>query len=338
MKLIIVAGGTGGHIYPGIAIAEKLSKKADVLFIGSYEGLEKDLIKFPIKLIHARGLLRKISWKAISAPFMAIWGYIDAIKILKKFKPDWVISMGGYVSFPVIVAAKLLRIPILLHEQNVLPGATNRFLSKFADIVTLSFSESEKYLKGTVTGNPVRESILSLSKKESQEFTILVFGGSQGARSINMAIGDQIEKLKELNVKIIHIAGKRDYAFLNKHDYPFYHMLSYMYNIEEGYREADIVISRAGATAIAEILACGIPSILIPFPYAAENHQEFNARAVEKHGAAIILNDSDLDDMSKVIGSLIQDRDKLKKMSLAAKDLSRIDAAENIIRLLNAKN
>ncbi len=338
MKVIIVAGGTGGHIYPGIAIAQKLKEKAEVLFIGSLEGLEKDLIKFPIKLIHARGLLRKISWKAISAPLMAVWGIIDSLRYLREFRPDWIISMGGYVSFPVIIAAKMLKIPVLLHEQNVLPGATNRFLSKFADVVTLSFSESKKYIKGVVTGNPVRESILKLKKINGKQFTVLIIGGSQGARSINVSVGDQIDNFMKLNIKIIHITGTRDYDILKKHNYPFYHMLSYMYNIEEGYKEADIVVSRAGATAISEILACGLPSILIPFPYAAENHQELNAKVVEKYGAAIKLSDQDLGKLSKVIGSLITDQNKLIKMRESAKKLSRNNASESIIGLLNAKS
>jgi UDP-N-acetylglucosamine--N-acetylmuramyl-(pentapeptide) pyrophosphoryl-undecaprenol N-acetylglucosamine transferase len=340
MRVIICAGGTGGHIYPGIAIAEEIRSRdpnGQIAFIGSREGLEGELIKregFEIKLISARGLLRKLSYKAISAPFVSLLGFFQSLSILNTFKPQMVVVTGGYVSFPVIAAAKVLNLPILLHEQNVLPGFTTRFWSSFVKILTVSFPETQKYLNGTVTGNPVRQRILKLRRKSAERPTVLVLGGSQGARSVNSALISQIEKLKEYQV--IHITGERDYKILKLPAYPFYQPLPYMYNIEEGLAVADLVVSRAGATAISEILAVGLPSILIPFPYSAEGHQDLNAQVLQTAGAATILADSELNKLADTISNLVKDKARLQDMGAAARKLARRDAAGKIVDLIYA--
>jgi len=236
VRIVICAGGTGGHIYPGIAIAEEIRSrdpKAQILFIGSREGLEEDLVKregFEIKLISARGLLRKISYRALSAPFVSLRGFFQSLSILRSFKPQMVVVTGGYVSFPVIAAAKVLNLPVLLHEQNVLPGFTTRFWSRFVKILTVSFPETQKYLRGTVTGNPVRQRILKLHRRSAERPTVLVLGGSQGARSINHALLSQIMELKAF--RVLHIMGERDYKIFNPPAYPFYQSFPYMYNME----------------------------------------------------------------------------------------------------------
>ncbi|KAF0134177.1 MAG: UDP-N-acetylglucosamine--N-acetylmuramyl-(pentapeptide) pyrophosphoryl-undecaprenol N-acetylglucosamine transferase [Candidatus Saganbacteria bacterium] len=341
MRIVIAAGGTGGHIYPGIAIAEAL-KNHEVLFIGSLEGLEKDIIKnegYKIELIHARALLRKISYQALSAPFIAIAGFFDTVKILKSYKPKAVVVTGGYVSFPVIAAAIFLRIPFVLHEQNVLPGFTNRFWAKRAKLVLLSFEESLKYINGTVVGNPVRKRILSIQRvvedASSSTKRILIIGGSQGALSLNKEIISSLEELKDY--QITHIIGKRDYArILNGLDlskYPNYHAFEYLHSIEDAYKNADIVVSRAGATAIAEILSIGLPSILIPFPYAADGHQDINAEVASKAGAAFILKDKDIKQLPALIKSI--SLSMLNEMKIAASKLVKKDPANKIADLLN---
>lgn len=340
MKVIIAAGGTGGHIYPGIALAEELEQKdpgSEILFIGGKIGPEKTLVQFPIKLINARGLFRKLSWKAFSSPFVSLFGFFEAVKVVREFKPDWVVSMGGYVSLPVVFAAKICRVPVLLHEQNILPGITNRFCSRFAKIVALSFEESLKHMKGIVTGNPVRKKILEAKPEKPKNFTVLIVGGSQGSRSINQKIVSTLEQFDGSGIDLVHVCGTRDYPVIEKKKYPFYNLVPYMYNIEEGLRKADLIVSRAGATAISEILACGKPSVLMPFPYSSEGHQELNARAVEAYGAAVVLHDSELDRLFSVILELSRDKDRLESMRCAALRHSRRDAAGKIVSLLYEK-
>jgi UDP-N-acetylglucosamine--N-acetylmuramyl-(pentapeptide) pyrophosphoryl-undecaprenol N-acetylglucosamine transferase len=342
MKIAIAAGGTGGHIYPGIAIAEELraiDPENELLFIGSYEGLEGNIVKhegFEIKLIHARALLRKISYKAISAPFMTIIAFFEAIYILLSFKPEMLVVTGGYVSFPVICAAVILRIPFLLHEENVLPGITNRIWHRFARVVTLSFEETLEYMDGTVTGNPVRKRILSAKRKTSEKKTVAIIGGSQGAKSINKAVVSQLKNLEDY--KIFHIIGNRDYdkitEFVEYANYPFYHPLSYVNNIEEVLAQSDLVVSRAGATAISEILALGLPSILVPFPYSAEGHQNLNADVLVNAGAAHVLPDSKLKKLSSEISSILSNEDELKNMREAAAKIVKKGAAREIVKLI----
>jgi UDP-N-acetylglucosamine--N-acetylmuramyl-(pentapeptide) pyrophosphoryl-undecaprenol N-acetylglucosamine transferase len=307
LKIAIVSGGTGGHIYPGIAIAEEImvrNPRAEILFLGSKEGLEKEIIPragFKIKFIRARAFLRKISYQALSAPFVAIFGFFQAWVILKKFSPSALISTGGYASLPAVFAARCLSIPIYLHEQNVLPGFTNRLFSRWARRVFLSFEESSCYLKGVVTGNPVRGEIMHAEREKARRdlgfspdaFVVLVMGGSQGARRINQTILQSLSQLK--GVEILHILGERDTRVfagqLSAIHYAFYHPVEYLYNMGKALAAADLVVSRAGATAIAEFLVRGIPMVLIPFPYSAEGHQDLNAQVLVERGAAIKIND-----------------------------------------------
>src|SRR3989338_2850593 len=259
MKTLIVSGGTGGHIYPGIALAQEIRRKdpsAEILFVGSEEGLEKDLIGregYPVKLIKARALLRKLSYKAISAPFVSIIGFWQSLRILKEYSPKVVISTGGYASLPVVLSAKLLSIPIFLLEQNTLPGAVNRLCSRLAKKVFLAFPETIKYLEGVVVGNPVRREIVTADRASARkkfnlqenETAVLIIGGSQGARQINETVFAALRNIPA-RVKILHIVGQRDYKDVKAHNYRAF---SYIYNMAEILAAADVVISRAGATA-----------------------------------------------------------------------------------------
>lgn len=347
MKVIIAAGGTGGHIYPGVAIAEEImvrDPKNEVLFIGKIGGLEKDLIgkeNFKTSLIHVSGITRKLSIKSIIAPFISLFGIFECIRIFLAFKPQFVVLTGGYVSFPAELASKVLGIKTLLTEQNVLPGFTNRLISKFVNYVVLTFEESKKYLDGIVVGNPIRARIKNLKKVQKINKRILITGGSQGAKSLNTEILSALDLFKGQDVDIYHSIGSRDYDTLIKSkdlsNYPFYKPSAYMYNIEEVLASTDFVVSRAGATAITEFLALGIPMILVPFPYSAEGHQDLNAEVVRDAGAAIIVKDSNLTDLPRMILSLIKDDAKLKSMSEAALRMAKPDAAKKIVDLIYEK-
>ncbi|MGB9613093.1 MAG: undecaprenyldiphospho-muramoylpentapeptide beta-N-acetylglucosaminyltransferase [Candidatus Margulisiibacteriota bacterium] len=355
MKIAIVAGGTGGHIYPGLALAcelRKIKPEIEILFLGSEEGLEKELVpreNFKIKIIKARALLRKFSYRSVSAPFVSVIGFFQALRILYSFHPSFLVSFGGYVSFPVVAAAKLLGIPILIHEQNVLPGIVNRLLARWARQVFLSFEESKKYfsfdqLKGYVVGNPIRPEIVSANREDSRkalgfttsDFVVLVMGGSQGARKINEVLLASLPLIEESNLshlKILHIVGKRDISWIDEalatKSYPFYKKVDYLYNVAGALAAADLVVSRAGATAIAEFLARGLPMILIPFPYSAENHQKLNARVVAEHGAAVVI-ENDQFTKEKLFSIICELKPRLKELEKAAKKMAKLDAARKI--------
>ncbi|MDD5382891.1 MAG: undecaprenyldiphospho-muramoylpentapeptide beta-N-acetylglucosaminyltransferase [Candidatus Margulisbacteria bacterium] len=354
MKIVIVAGGTGGHIYPGIAIAQEIRRrepKASILFLGSEEGLEKDLVAregYQIKLIKARALLRKFSYKALSAPFISTVGFFQSLKILKEFSPGVLISTGGYASLPVVLAAKLLGIPIYIHEQNVLPGAVNRFCRRLASKVFLTFKESLQYIQGEVVGNPVRREIIEADRDQARDKLkikgrmILIIGGSQGSRKMNQAIIGALDRLPK-DVQIFHIIGNRDFNWvrqqLDGRKIAGYNPISYLYDMSAVIAAADLVVSRAGATAIAEFLVRGIPMILVPFPYAAEDHQRLNAKVIADNGGAVVVEDSEFkpEKFSELIDGKALDYDKMKAAvrRLATQQLlGRPEAAERIVNFI----
>ncbi|OGC23740.1 undecaprenyldiphospho-muramoylpentapeptide beta-N-acetylglucosaminyltransferase [candidate division WOR-1 bacterium RIFOXYB2_FULL_42_35] len=350
MKIAIVAGGTGGHIYPGLAIAEEVrlrDPKAEILFLGSEEGLEKDLVSragYEIKLIKSRALLRKLSYKAISAPFVSVIGFFQALSILKANAPTVLFSTGGYASLPVVLTARLLGIPILLHEQNVLPGAVNRFCQRFSKLNFLSFPQSLEYMRGEVVGNPVRRKILAGQKDQAckklkldkNKKVVLVMGGSQGAKSINQTVLAALSSLPA-GVQIIHLIGKRDFDWAEHSfkNFPNYFPFAYLDDMQDVLAAADLVISRAGATAIFEFLAKGLPMVLIPFPYAAGNHQLLNAQAIAKNGAAVVVNDQDFtaNKFIELLSSSVLDYDKMRQASLS---LAKPQAAQRIVDFIYA--
>jgi len=352
MKIAIVSGGTGGHIYPGIAIAQEIKGRdpaASILFLGSEEGLEKDLIsseKYPLRLIRSRALLRSFSYKALSVPFISAIGFFQSLRILKSFSPKVLVSTGGYASLPVVLAARVLGIPVILHEQNVLPGAVNRFCRKFAKKVFLSFDQSQKYMPGEVVGNPVRREILEAGRKEarrrlglgSKEKVVLVVGGSQGSQKINETVISSLSRVPA-GVKILHIVGNRDFGWISRYlegkKIGNYLSLPYLHDMADALAAADLAISRAGATAIAEFLLWGIPMILVPFPHAAADHQRLNAGVVVEGGGAVMVEDKDF--TSEKFIDLITDFSlDYDKMSRACRELAKSDAAERIVDFIYA--
>jgi UDP-N-acetylglucosamine--N-acetylmuramyl-(pentapeptide) pyrophosphoryl-undecaprenol N-acetylglucosamine transferase len=307
--------------------------------LGSDVGLEKELIPragYELRLIKARPLKRQFSCQFLSAPLTVLLGCFQARQILKDFRPEAVIAFGGYASLPVMLAAKLLHRPLYLHEQNVRPGLVTRLGRPLAKKLFLSWPESLRYLPGEVVGNPVRRSIVEAEPSKSAATTILVVGGSQGARRLNERVVEIINQLPD-KVRLIHLVGTRDYHQSNWEANARYQPVEYAFEISPYLAQADLVISRAGATAITEFLARGLPMILIPYPYASDNHQQFNAQTVSEAGAALIIKDADLTAAS-LMAAITQCQLNYVKMSQAAKRLAKPEAAERIIKALHDGN
>lgn len=361
MKFVITGGGTGGHIYPALSIAEGLKEEfqsAEILYIGTENGLEKDVVPragYPIKFVYAEGLTRKASLQNVATLFKTMQGIGQSMKIIREFNPDMVIGTGGYVAGPVMLAAVLLRKPTLVHEQNAFPGVTNRLLSRFVDQIALSFEEARKYFKAkhmTHTGNPVRKAILTHSREEgyhnlqldSRKKTIFCVGGSGGARSLNKAMLEFYRYiLKHQDLQLVHVTGKRDYdgqlAAIREEKIelgPRIKVEKYLYHIEDAYAVADLVIGRSGAITLAELTARGIPAILIPFPFSTENHQEHNARALEKAGAAKVILDRELNGQALVatVDEIFTVKGTIEKMRQASLMMGRPDADQRIIQIV----
>ncbi|MGF7185065.1 UDP-N-acetylglucosamine--N-acetylmuramyl-(pentapeptide) pyrophosphoryl-undecaprenol N-acetylglucosamine transferase [Desulfitispora alkaliphila] len=360
MKIIVTGGGTGGHIYPALAICDYFKKKysnVEILFIGTKKGLESDIVPnagIPFKTITVEGLSRSNPLKASKSILKMVKGMVESYSIIKEFKPDVVIGTGGYVCGPVVMVAAMLKIPTAIHEQNAYPGITNKLLAKYAKVICLTYEESKEYFrnaKGKIvtTGLPVREAIMNTTRREAlaklnlaDKPTILIMGGSRGAKSINTAALKVIEEYSyKTDAQVILITGQAGYEEiienLSRIGNPHINrenivLKPYMNDMENAFAVADIIVSRAGATVLAEITAKGIPSILVPYPYAAENHQEFNARALEKGNAAFLILDKDLNGSLLLdnINQLIQDKNRLLRMSNNSKLMGKPDAIEKI--------
>ncbi len=358
VKVVFCAGGTGGHIYPAIAVALRLKQNNrlnEIFFFVSGKEIEKSIFSqnyFFVKEIPSAKAADFFSIKFPISLLKSIIGFFVSFFELSKIKPDVIVSMGAYSSIPSVIAAWFLRIPIILHEQNAVVGKANKFLSRFAKKIALSFEESAQFLQNqqqklVITGNPVREEFLFIdkSKKNPEDFTILVLGGSQGSMAINSAVVDMLflEDFQKSKIKkIIHITGYKGYRdvlgktkLFRKNDFK-YEVLPYAEKIWQYFSEADLVISRAGATAISEIIACSLPSILIPYPYAAENHQQKNAEILEKNGAAIVLLQEQLSAKAllDIINSLKNNADLLRKMSVSSGLLFKKNAVKDLIQII----
>jgi UDP-N-acetylglucosamine--N-acetylmuramyl-(pentapeptide) pyrophosphoryl-undecaprenol N-acetylglucosamine transferase len=357
MRVIIAGGGTGGHIFPAVSIAEEImetDKNNEILFIGTKRGMEGKLIAsrgFNIDFIRSYPILGKSIMFKLKGVIYALVGMYESIKIFNKFNPEMVVGVGGYVSGPVVLSAYIKRIPRVICEQNSIPGITNRVLSYFANRIFVTFEKSKSFFsreKTLLTGNPIQKKFSSadlINEKKSapNEFNILILGGSQGAKKLNDILPQSIAMIDNKNISLVHQTGEEDYKdvldkyFEHKIDAAVYEFIE---NIEDFYLAADLVIARSGAGTIAEICSVGKPSILIPFPFATHNHQYHNARVLQEHGAALLIEEQKLDceNLSSAIKGLL-DLDKLKKMGDKAKELGKPDAAkvivENMYKLLN---
>lgn len=367
MKVLVTGGGTGGHIYPAIAIANKLKeeiKNIDILFVGTKKGLESKIVPnsgFKFKTITVSGFKRRISMDTMKSTKNLFLGLKDAYKVIQSFQPDLIIGTGGFVCGPVVFIGALLKIKTVIHEQNVIPGVTNRILSKFTDKVLISFEESRQYFKNNdkieITGNPVRRDFIDVDREKSRKdlgvdddrIIVMVFGGSRGAERINESMVDVLIHFNhKKNIHIIHVTGETHYEkvinVFRKRNIQLAENIvikDYINDMPKLMGACDLVICRSGAITLAEVTTMGLPAILIPSPYVTNNHQEYNARVLEKNGAAILLTEKELNgnNIVTLINSLIKDRKALKHMGLKSRKISKPNSTDiiynSIIGLLN---
>ncbi|MBS4203872.1 undecaprenyldiphospho-muramoylpentapeptide beta-N-acetylglucosaminyltransferase [Lederbergia citrea] len=358
MKIVVSGGGTGGHIYPALALIRTIKKQypnTEFLYIGTEKGLEANIIgreNIPFEAINITGFKRSLSFENVKTIFRFLKGVRDSKKILKKFKPDAVIGTGGYVCGPVVYAAAKANIPTIIHEQNSVPGLTNKFLSRYVDKVAICFQQVEEFFpkeKVVLTGNPrASEVIGSKSKGILESFglkenvsTALIVGGSRGAKPINEAVIKSLSQLSSKPYQVIYVTGEAHFNDVKKeaellganHQVA---ILPFIHNMQEVITSIDVVVGRAGATSLAEITALGLPSILIPSPYVTNNHQVKNAEALVENGAAMMLAENDLTGQRLVesLDSILLDDVKRELMGEASRKLGMPDASEKLFALI----
>ncbi len=349
----MAGGGTGGHLFPGVAVAKEVGRRfegAEILFVTGKRKIESEVLRkagfrqasIAVEGMKGRGLL-KGAWVALKLP----WSLLESLWIIREFSPHLVLGVGGYSAGPVCLAARVMGVPSAIHEQNSFPGVTNRLLCRVVNRVFISFEESRKHFSsGSIhlTGNPIRAEFVPSERRLSgngKPFTVAVVGGSQGARAINDAFVDALALLKKRNrpCRAIHQTGELDYertAALYKERGIEAEVRPFIQDMAGVYREADLVVSRAGAGAVFEMAAMGKPSLLIPYPFAANRHQETNGQFLVEAGAAEMILQENLtgEVLAERLAKLMEDRAALEKMGQAARSVSKHDAAQRIADLL----
>jgi UDP-N-acetylglucosamine--N-acetylmuramyl-(pentapeptide) pyrophosphoryl-undecaprenol N-acetylglucosamine transferase len=351
MRLLLAAGGTGGHIYPAIAVAKELIERDpanEVLFVGTAQGLESRIVPengFQLSLIHSAGLKNVGVKGKIKGLSVLPKSLLEARQVIRQFRPHVVAGAGGYVTGPVLLMASIMGVPTLVMDSNALPGFTNRQLARFIDKAALTFDEALRYFgnKGIVTGNPVRKEFFEIADKKSDEvFHVLIFGGSQGARAINNAVVDALGEMGEFEgrVTFTHQTGQADFEKIReiyaRSRFADADVRPFISDMFTEFGKADIVICRAGATTCAELAAAGKASIMIPLPTAADDHQRKNAEAMERAGAAVMVLQRDLNGkrLAEEVAKLMAEPASLGTMAAAARSLGRKDAAERTVDLI----
>jgi UDP-N-acetylglucosamine--N-acetylmuramyl-(pentapeptide) pyrophosphoryl-undecaprenol N-acetylglucosamine transferase len=353
MRVLIAAGGTGGHIYPGIAVAKEILRrdpKSEVRFVGTARGLENKLVPqagFELSLIDSAGLKNVGAVARARGLLVLPKSLVQASNVIKQFQPDVVVGAGGYVTGPVLLMASLKKLPTLAMDSNAMPGWTNRVLARFVDKAAVSFDEALPYFRGkaVVTGNPVRREFFEIPARtrEAGEFSILVFGGSQGAHAINEAMIAALPSLEGLRdaLRITHQTGEADFGKVNSAYIAAAwgeraNVTKYIDNMIAAFADADLVVCRSGATTTAELTAAGKASIMIPFPLAADDHQRKNAEALERAGAGRMILQRDLsgERLAQEIATLVKEPEAISTMEHAARKLARGDAAAAVVEMI----
>ena len=369
MKILFAGGGTAGHINPALAIANYICEreKTEIAFVGTKEGLESELIPrlgHNLSLIKIHGFERSLNLQNFKNIFELPTSYLASRKIIKSFEPDIVIGTGGYVCGPVLLAAAKMGIPTLVHESNAYPGVTTRMLAKHVDTVAIGAKPAENYIKSAkhvlYTGNPVRPSILSTDRFDARRKLsldtrpfIVFFGGSLGAKDFNRTIVDWICAVADSKKYRIMMGTGKFHQYdavmnrfsengVNIENYPDVNVSEYIYDMDVVMSAADLVVCRAGASTLSELTALGKPSVLVPSPYVTANHQEHNARAVEKEGGARVILEKEFtpDKLREVVDELVNDKEKLAEMRRGAKLAGTTNATEviyNEVKRLIAK-
>lgn len=350
-KFIISGGGTGGHIYPAIAIADELKRRypeAQFLFVGAKGRMEMQKVPeagYAIEGLWISGIQRKLTWNNLFFPLKLVSSLWKAWQIIKKFRPDVVIGTGGYASAPMLKMAQWTGIPYFIQEQNSLAGVTNKWIAKGAEKIFVAYQGMERFFpkeKIFLTGNPVRQDLLQIEAKREQAFahfslqkekpTLLVLGGSLGARAINQLIENQLGLFEKLGVQVLWQCGKMYYEIYKKYDSQNVRVLPFVREIDQAYALSDVIISRAGASSVSELCIVGKPVIFIPSPNVAEDHQTKNAQAIAQHNAAILIKENELtarfvSEFSELIFSL----QKQKSLSEEIKKLALPNATQTIV-------
>ena len=356
MRAIVCGGGTGGHIYPALAIINKIKEKepkSDILYIGTHNRMEKDIIpKYNISYmpLEMYGLKRKLTLSNVKT----LYCYIEAIKrckkVIKDFDPDVVIGVGGYVTAPVISTAKKLGYKTFIHEQNSIPGLSNRHLEKYADKIAISFESSKQYFKNpekiVYTGNPCGENALSVKKIDKREFgltpnkkLVLIVMGSLGSLKVNEIITKMLPMFNERDYEILFVTGKDYYDEIKeKINIPKnVKIVPYIENMARIMKSTDLMVSRAGASTMSEIMSLEVPTIFIPSPYVTDNHQFKNANDLVKKGAAILIEEENLkgDILVRTIDELFRDKRKYNKLKENLKNIGFKGSSEKIYKVLS---
>jgi len=349
MRLLLAGGGTGGHLFPAVAIAQRhleLEPDGEVLFVGTERGIEAKVLPeldFPLKTIDIRGFVgRGIGGKLALLPLL-FRSLKSSLRIVEEFRPDVTIGVGGYASGPVIVAAKMKKVPVLIHEQNAWPGLTNRLLGRWADRICLSMSDADRAFhhgRTVLTGNPLRAGMENMFPIPEGKPLLLVFGGSRGARAINEAMVKALSLMNggSARVDVLHQTGEEDFEWVRqeyeKAGWSGECVVPFITDMAGAYARAHLVVCRAGATTIAELTACSRPSILIPYPYAAGDHQTANALALARKGGALLLPQQEMSPqrLASIVGDLLADRQSLLSMSRIAGSCGIRGAVDLVLR------
>jgi UDP-N-acetylglucosamine--N-acetylmuramyl-(pentapeptide) pyrophosphoryl-undecaprenol N-acetylglucosamine transferase len=352
-KFILSGGGTGGHIYPAIAIANELKAQfpdCDILFVGAKDKMEMQKVPqagYPIKGLWIAGLQRKLTLQNLMFPIKVIDSLIQSRRIINAFKPDVVIGTGGFASGPLLRAASVMNIPIVVQEQNSYPGITNKILSKRASVICVAYDKLERFFpkdKIKLTGNPVREDLISIDSKrldaltyfalDATKKTLLVLGGSLGSRRINQLIAKELDFITNQNIQVIWQCGKLyfdEYSHFNEKSNV--RVVSFIDRMDLVYAAADIIISRAGASSVSELCLVGKPVIFIPSPNVAEDHQTKNAKAIVDKKGAILLKESELDEkFQPVFSHLIGDENHQIELGNQIRKLAKPNATQDIVK------
>ncbi|NNC14607.1 undecaprenyldiphospho-muramoylpentapeptide beta-N-acetylglucosaminyltransferase [Corallococcus exiguus] len=351
MKVLIAGGGTGGHLFPGIALAEEVVTRHpanEVVFVGTEKGLEARVVPkegYPLELVKVQGLKGKGFIGLLKGLIALPMAFLASFRILSRHKPDVVVGVGGYASGPVVLAAWLMGIPTAIQEQNALPGLTNKVLGRIVKVVFTSFEEARNHFpeaKVQMIGNPIRKKLMDnylRSSSAHEKFSVLIFGGSLGARGLNNRVLEALDSLGDVKgqLDIVHQTGKLDLenvtkGYADKGFADVAQVVEFIDDMSSAYAKADLVICRAGATSLAELTVCKKPSILVPFPHATDNHQEVNARALVDAGAAIMFRESELtgQKLAETLRGLMTDPAKLKQMAKKAGIFGRPAAAKEL--------
>lgn len=351
MKFILSGGGTGGHIYPAIAIADELKRRfpnAEFLFVGAKERMEMQKVPeagYPIEGLWISGIQRKLSWDNLAFPLKLVSSLWKAQKIIKKFRPNAVIGTGGYASAPILKMAQILGIPYFIQEQNSFAGVTNKWVASKAHKIFVAYDRMERFFpkeKICITGNPVRQDLLQIPSEKNQALdlfslkentkTLLILGGSLGARAINELVENHLDLFKKLGIQVLWQCGKFYYETYKKYNNETIRVVPFIKEMNQAYALSDVIISRAGASSVSELCIVGKPVIFVPSPNVAEDHQTKNAQSIAQHKAAILLKENEISEkFSATFSELITCEETQKSLSEEIKKLALPNATKHIV-------